>query len=123
LGYGTAHAFLIDALSAVKRFMRGTAGTGAGKLRTARRNGFHFFAFALRQLMRERGDVWRAHLIWRVFRLIATTVMMLWPVLAAAQQNDWQRYVVAENGAGVELSRDVSATKPGSLKPTTERGS
>jgi hypothetical protein len=49
--------------------------------------------------------------------------MMLWPVLAAAQQNDWQRYVVAENGAGVEFSRDVSATKPGSLKPTTERGS
>jgi hypothetical protein len=46
--------------------------------------------------------------------------MMLWPVLAAAQQNDWQRYVVAENGAGVELSRDVFSDEAG--KPETNYG-
>jgi len=32
-------------------------------------------------------------------RLIAATVLALWPVLASGQASEWQRYVVAESGA------------------------
>jgi hypothetical protein len=71
-------AFLIGALSAF--YVRGTAGTGAEKLRTARRNGFHFFPFALCQFMRERGDVGR----------FVTCVSIKYP---AAEKKRWDAVV------------------------------
>jgi hypothetical protein len=53
-------------------------------------------------------------------RLIAATVLALWPILASAQANDWQRYVVAETGAGVDVPRDVFRDDAG--KPETGYG-
>jgi hypothetical protein len=53
-------------------------------------------------------------------RPIAATVLALWPVLAAGQASEWQRYVVAESGAAVDVPRDVFRDHAGLA---TERGS
>jgi len=53
-------------------------------------------------------------------RFIAATVLALWPGLASAQTNDWQRYVVAETGAAVDVPRDIFSEEAG--KPETGYG-
>lgn len=45
--------------------------------------------------------------------LIAAIVLALWPGLASAQSNDWQRYAVAETGAGVDVPRDIFSDEAG----------
>jgi hypothetical protein len=52
-------------------------------------------------------------------RLSAATVLALWPISATAQQN-WQRYVVAETGAGVDVPRHIFSEEAG--KPETGHG-
>ena len=54
-------------------------------------------------------------------RLMATIVLVLWPVLASAQTNNWQRYVVAETGAAVDVPRDIFSDEGG--KPEAGYGS
>ena len=56
-------------------------------------------------------------------RLIAATVLALWPVLASGQASEWQRYVVAETGAGVDVPRDVFRGDAGKPETATGRGS
>ena len=46
-------------------------------------------------------------------RLIAITVLTLWAGLASAQADDWQRYVVAETGAAVDIPRDIFSEEAG----------
>jgi hypothetical protein len=46
-------------------------------------------------------------------RLIVATVLALWPGLASAQADDWQRYVVAETGAAVDVPRDIFSEEAG----------
>jgi hypothetical protein len=53
-------------------------------------------------------------------RLIAATVLALSPVLASGQASEWQRYVVAESGAAVDVPRDVFSDEAG--KPETGYG-
>src|ERR1700709_1579647 len=53
-------------------------------------------------------------------RLIAATVLALWPVFASGQASEWQRYVVAESGAAVDVPRDVFSDEAG--KPETGYG-
>jgi hypothetical protein len=50
-------------------------------------------------------------------RPIAATVLALWPVLAAGQASEWQRYVVAESGAAVDVPRDVFRDHAGKPEP------
>ena len=51
--------------------------------------------------------------------LLAVTVLALSPIAAMAQQN-WQRYVVAETGAGVDVPRHIFSEEAG--KPETGYG-
>lgn len=51
--------------------------------------------------------------------LLATVVLALWPISAAAQQS-WQRYVVTETGASVDLPRHIFTDEAG--KPETGYG-
>jgi hypothetical protein len=60
------------------------------------------------------GDMMTLH------RLIVATVLALWPGLASAQANDWQRYVVAGTGAGVDVPRDIFSEEAG--KPDAASG-
>src|SRR3982074_1036755 len=53
-------------------------------------------------------------------RLIAATVLALWPVLASGQARQWRLYVVAESGAAVDVPRDVFSDEAG--KPETGYG-
>ena len=53
-------------------------------------------------------------------RPIAATALALWPVLASGQASEWQRYVVAESGAAVDVPRDVFEDHAG--KPETGYG-
>jgi len=53
-------------------------------------------------------------------RLMAAIVLTLCPTLALAQQNDWQRYVVTETGASVDLPRDIFSREAG--KPESGAG-
>jgi hypothetical protein len=46
-------------------------------------------------------------------RLIAATVLTLWAGLASAQADDWQRYVVAETGAAVDIPKDIFSEEAG----------
>lgn len=52
-------------------------------------------------------------------RATALVVAMLWPLSATAQQN-WQRYVVAETGSGVDVPRHIFTEEAG--KPETGYG-
>jgi hypothetical protein len=47
------------------------------------------------------------------YRLMAAIILTVSPTLALAQQNDWQRYVVAESGASVDLPRHVFSEDAG----------
>ena len=51
--------------------------------------------------------------------LLAAAALALWPVSATAQQN-WQRYVVAETGGGVDVPRHIFTEEAG--KPETGYG-
>jgi hypothetical protein len=53
-------------------------------------------------------------------RLIVAGLVALWPALAVAQQNDWQRYVVAESGANLDLPKAIFSNEAG--KPETGYG-
>src|SRR4051812_15635249 len=53
-------------------------------------------------------------------RVIVAIVLALWPALASAEANDWQRYRVAETGAGVDVPRDIFSEEAG--KPETGTG-
>jgi hypothetical protein len=55
----------------------------------------------------------------RAVSLITATVLAVWPISATAQQN-WQRYVVAETGASVDLPRHIFTDEAG--KPETGYG-
>jgi hypothetical protein len=46
-------------------------------------------------------------------RLIAASFLALWLALPSAQASDWQRYVVAETGAGVDVPRDIFSDEAG----------
>lgn len=45
--------------------------------------------------------------------LVGAAVVALWPVLANAQQSDWQRYVVSESGASVDVPRGIFSDEAG----------
>jgi hypothetical protein len=53
-------------------------------------------------------------------RLMAAVVLTLCPAPASGQQNGWQRYVVAETGASVDMPRDIFSREAG--KPETGAG-
>src|SRR4051812_14303377 len=53
-------------------------------------------------------------------RLMVAIVLALCPIPAAAQQHEWQRYVVNETGASVDLPRDIFSREAG--KPESGAG-
>lgn len=53
-------------------------------------------------------------------RILAATLLALWLGLASAQASDWQRYVVPETGAAVDVPRDIFSEEAG--KPETGFG-
>jgi hypothetical protein len=55
-----------------------------------------------------------------VNRILAATLLALWPGLAQAQASDWHRYVVPETGAAVEVPRDIFSEEAG--KPEASYG-
>lgn len=46
-------------------------------------------------------------------RVLAAIVLALWPGFASAQASDWQRYVVPETGAAVDVPRDIFSEEAG----------
>ena len=52
--------------------------------------------------------------------LLAPALMTLCPALAGAQDKDWQRYVIAETGANVDLPTGIFSNTAG--KPETGYG-
>lgn len=55
-----------------------------------------------------------------VSRILAATLLALLAGLASAQANDWQRYVVPETGAAVDVPRDIFSEESG--KPEAGNG-
>jgi len=53
-------------------------------------------------------------------RPIVVALVALWPTLAAAQQDDWRKYVVVETGANVDVPRSIFSKEAG--KPETGYG-
>ncbi len=45
--------------------------------------------------------------------LVAATVLVLWPMSATAQGDDWRRYRVPETGAGVDVPRHIFSETTG----------
>jgi len=52
--------------------------------------------------------------------LLAATVLALWPMSAMAQQNGWQRYMLAETRASVDVPRHIFSEEGG--RPETGEG-
>jgi hypothetical protein len=46
-------------------------------------------------------------------RFISVGMLALWPTLAGAQQNDWQKYVIAESGANVDVPMAIFSSPAG----------
>jgi hypothetical protein len=53
-------------------------------------------------------------------RPIVVALVALWPTLAAAQQDDWRKYVVVATGANVDVPRSIFSKEAG--KPETGYG-
>jgi hypothetical protein len=50
-------------------------------------------------------------------RVLAATLLALSTGLASAQASDWQRYVVPETGAAVDVPRDIFSEEAGKREP------
>src|SRR6266566_5264503 len=48
-----------------------------------------------------------------LFRIVIASVIALGPAIAAAQQSDWRKYVVAETGANVDVPTAIFSSEAG----------
>ncbi len=55
-----------------------------------------------------------------LFRIVIASVIALGPAIAAAQQSDWRKYVVAETGANVDVPTAIFSSEAG--KPESGYG-